>query len=76
MTGFMLLQGQGTNKSVPLAIRFFEQAAAQNDASAQYVLGQIYTKGLGVKRNESQGRAWLEKAAENGNTAAQALLNN
>lgn len=76
MTGFMLLQGQGTRKSVPLAIRFFEQAAAQNDASAQYVLGQIYTKGLGVKRNESQGRTWLERAAENGNTAAQALLNN
>lgn len=76
MTGFMLLQGQGTNKSVPLAIRFFEQAAEQNDASAQYVLGQIYTKGLGVKRNAALGRSWLERAAENGNESAQALLAN
>ncbi len=76
MTGFMLLQGQGTQKSVPLALRFFEQAAEQNDASAQYVLGQIYTKGLGVKKDEQTGKQWLEKAAENGNEAAQELLNN
>lgn len=75
MTGFMLLQGQGTNASVPLAIRFFEQAANQNDAAAQYVLGQIYTKGLGVKKNLKLGHSWLERAAENGNEAAQALLN-
>ena len=70
----MLLQGQGTEKSVPLAIRFFEQAAEQNDASAQYVLGQIYLKGLGIKADPSKGRLWLERAAENGNESARALL--
>ncbi len=74
MTGFMLMQGQGTQPSVPLAIRFFEQAAEQNDPSAQYVLGQIYTKGLGVKKNPSAGRNWLERAAENGNEQARTLL--
>ena len=75
MTGFMLLQGQGTAKSVPLAIRFFEQSAEQNDAAAQYVLGQIYTKGLGIKKDIQKGRQWLERAAENGSEAAKALLN-
>ncbi len=74
MTGFMLLQGQGTAKSVPLAIRFFEQAAQQNDPSAQYVLGQIYMKGLGVRRSPRQGRAWLEKAVENGSEPAKEML--
>lgn len=74
MTGFMLLQGQGTAKSVPLAIRFFEQAAEQNDPSAQYVLGQIYLKGLGVRRSPRQGRAWLEKAAANGSEPAKEML--
>lgn len=74
MTGFMLLQGQGTAKSVPLAIRFFEQAAEQNDPSAQYVLGQIYLKGLGVRRSPRQGRAWLEKAVENGSEPAKEML--
>ncbi len=74
MTGFMLLQGQGTAKSVPLAIRFFEQAAEQNDPSAQYVLGQIYLKGLGVRRSPRQGRAWLERAVENGSEPAKEML--
>ena len=74
MTGFMLLQGQGTAKSVPLAIRFFEQAAEQNDPSAQYVLGQIYLKGLGVRRSPRRGRAWLERAVENGSEPAKQML--
>lgn len=74
MTGFMLLQGQGSQKSVPLALHFFEQAAQQNDASAQYVLGQIYTKGIGVTPDEPTGRQWMERAAENGNEAAKAWL--
>lgn len=74
MTGFMLFQGQGTAKSVPLAIRFFEQAAEQNDPSSQYVLGQIYLKGLGVRRSPRRGRAWLERAAENGSEPAKEML--
>lgn len=74
MTGFMLLQGQGTAKSVPLALRFFEQAAEQENPSAQYVLGQIYFKGAGVKRNPRKGRAWLARAAQNGSEEAQAWL--
>ena len=74
MTGFMLLQGQGTAKSVPLAIRFFEQAANQENPSAQYVLGQLYLKGIGVKKSPRKGRAWLNRAAQNGSEPAKALL--
>ena len=74
MTGFMLLQGQGTKKSIPLAVEFFGKSAAQNYTSAQYVLGQMYLKGLGVKPNKTLGKKWLEQAAANGNASAQALL--
>ena len=74
MTGFMLLQGQGTQKSIPLAVDFFTKAAVQNYTSAQYVLGQMYWKGLGVKPNKKLGKKWLEQAAANGNASAQALL--
>ena len=74
MTGFMLLQGQGTQKSLPLAVEFFRRSAEQNHAPAQYVLGQMYLKGLGVKQNKDTARRWLESAAANGNQAAQALL--
>ena len=75
MTGFMLMQGQGTERSVPLAIEFFKKAANQNDTAAQYVLGQIYWKGLGVPKDKKEGRAWLEKASAGGNLAARELLN-
>ena len=76
MTGFMLLQGQGTAKSVPLAIEFFEQASNQNDPDAQYVLGQIFLKGIGVKKNRIRGRAWLKLAVDNGSEDAKKLLEN
>lgn len=74
MTGFMLMQGQGTPKSVPLAIEFFRKAAEQNHVAAQYVLGQIYWKGLGVAVDKQEGEKWLRRAAEGGNEAAKNLL--
>lgn len=76
MTGVMLMQGQGTTLSVPLAITFFRSAAEQDYLSAQYVLGQIYWKGLGVPADKQAGRKWLEIAAEQGSQAARTLLAN
>ncbi len=74
MTGFMLMQGQGMTRSVPLSIKFFRDAAEQDYSSAQYVLGQIYYKGLGVSPDKKAGKMWLDRAVENGSVAAQAFL--
>ncbi len=74
MTGFMLMQGQGTDRSVPLAVKFFRDAAERDHVSAQYVLGQIYVKGLGVAADKNAGKEWLTKAAQNGSRDAQLLL--
>lgn len=74
MTGFMLMQGKGTAVSVPLAVTFFRSAAEQDEEAAQYVLGQIYWKGLGVPQDKKAGQLWLEKAALHGNQEARALL--
>lgn len=76
MTGYMLLQGQGTPRSQKLAVDFFTRSAQQEYSAAQYVLGQIYWKGLGVKKNQTLGRSWLEKSAQNGNPSAQTFLEN
>ena len=76
MTGFMLMQGQGTPRSVPLAINFFRDAAEKEHTAAQYVLGQIYWKGLGVPVDKKAGEKWLLRAAQNGNASAKALLEN
>lgn len=74
MTGFMLMQGQGTERSVPLAVKFFRDAAEHGHVAAQYVLGQIYVKGLGIAPDKKAGKDWLSHAAQNGSTDAQMLL--
>ena len=76
MTGFMLMQGQGMTRSVSLATHFFEQAAKQDFPAAQYVLGQIYYKGLGVPTNKKEGKKWLLRAAQNGSLPARVFLEN
>ena len=45
------------------AISYYEYAAANNNAEAQYVLGTMYVKGQGVDKNFITGHAWLEAAA-------------
>ena len=42
---------------------WWEKAAAQGDAKAQYALGVLYDNGKGVPKNNAQARVWWEKAA-------------
>ena len=48
--------------------------AEQGDAEAQYRLGRLYTKGLGVPQDYTQAADLYRKAAEQGNAAAQRNL--
>ena len=50
---------------------FFEQAAQQHHATAQYELGMLYLKGLAVEQNNTTAAFWLEKAARQRNADAQ-----
>ena len=74
MCGILHMQGQGAEKSIPLAIADFKQAAELGHANAQYVLGQSYWRGIGLKKNKALAKKWLELARQNGNPQAQALL--
>lgn len=47
------------------------QAANNNDAMAQYFLGQMYRKGEGVNKNLIEAERWYRQSAEQGNTLAQ-----
>lgn len=47
----------------PQAIRYFEKAAEQQHAQAQFVLFTLYSKGEGVARNHDAARSWLLRAA-------------
>jgi len=53
---------------------WFEQAAAQNHAMAQGLLGIFYYYGYGVKQDFTQARQWFEKAAAQGEPLSQFTL--
>jgi TPR repeat protein len=56
------------------AVNEFRRLADQGDAAAQAMLGFMYTRGLGVGRDYSEARRWLESAARQGNAEGEARL--
>ena len=48
--------------------------AAKGDAHAQYELGFMYDRGLGVHQDFKEAASWYRKAAEQGNASAQFYL--
>ena len=52
------------------ALLLFRQLADQGNAAAQYNLGVIYDKGLGVAQDYKAAVKWYRKAADQGNAAA------
>ena len=51
-----------------------QDAAKTGDASAQYTLGNLYSKGKGVANDFSEARKWFRKAADQGHAGAQYAL--
>ncbi len=52
------------------AAGWFEKAAAQGLAPAQYRIGSAYEKGIGVTRNPALAMTWYGRAADAGNIKA------
>lgn len=59
-----------TTTSSPNNIEALIKKANNYDESAQYQLGVIYAKGIGVKKNEAEAIKWFKKAASNGSSDA------
>ena len=47
------------------AIFFFKQAAKSEDGEAQFLLGKIYSEGLGVNIENSKSLMWFTIASKN-----------
>ncbi len=62
--------GRELPRDLGLAAQWYEKAAAQGLVPAQYRLGSLYEKGLGVKRDTNVAMVWYRKAAEHGNIRA------
>ena len=61
-------------RNYKVAIKEFQQLAAQGNASAQFWLGDAYEYGKGVPQDYAQAMEWYRKAAEQGDTRAQFWL--
>lgn len=69
--GNMLFGGQGTDRDLSLAARYYELAALQGHSEAQVALATMYRSGAGVQRDYYKVLYWLEEAAIDGHAIAQ-----
>lgn len=65
-----LVPQNGQKKDIDQAIAWFQKAALQGNAEAQYQLGGIYIFSLSERHDDTLGKAWLLKAAELGHVQA------
>jgi localization factor PodJL len=63
-------EGGAGPRNYELAAQWYEKAAQQGLAVAEYRLGSLYEKGLGVGRDMQRAKDLYQRAAEKGNTRA------
>ena len=66
--------GKVTSHDRLIDIQCVRTAAEQGNVDAQFILGECYSKGEGVKQDYEQAAYWYRKAAEQGVTAPQGNL--
>ncbi|KAF9295978.1 hypothetical protein BGZ88_001000 [Linnemannia elongata] len=53
------------------AMTWYQKAAEQGHATAQYNIGSLYHQGLGMSQDYAEAMTWFRKAAEQGDATAQ-----
>jgi len=66
--------GLGVTNDNTAALQWFQKAAAQNYAPAQYSLGMIFNHGRGVEKSVSEAVRWFHKSANQGYLPARLAL--
>ncbi|HHI93275.1 MAG TPA: sel1 repeat family protein [Gammaproteobacteria bacterium] len=64
--------GWGTQRSAQLAREWYQKAAKKDNTSGQYLLGLHFIQGTSEER--AKGLMWLQRAADNGDSAAQEFI--
>lgn len=62
------------NRDIPAAIRLLSEAAIAGDSKAAWFLGQIYDRGLQIRKNSGEAAKWYRIAAEQHYPDAEASL--
>jgi TPR repeat protein len=68
----MYANGQGVDQDDAMAVYWYQQAAEQGHALAQYNLGGMYNSGRGVERDTVRSYMWMLLAADGGDETASA----
>ena len=68
--GRRLAENQNDPALLANAFAWFNASASQGFAPAQYRVGNMYEKGLGVERSATEAKLWYQMAAEAGNASA------
>ncbi|WP_262975344.1 tetratricopeptide repeat protein [Pseudoalteromonas piscicida] len=66
--------GQGVAQSDKKAVEYFQLAAEQGEAGAQFNLGVMYERGKGVAQSDEKAVEYFQLAAEQGDADAQCNL--
>jgi TPR repeat protein len=72
----MYVAGQGVSKDIAEAVRWYQFAAEQGAADAQFNVGIAYRSGLGVLQDAAEAGRWFRLSAEQGVSVAQFVLGN
>jgi uncharacterized protein len=64
----------GALQDYAAAMSWYQKAADQGNAPAQFNVGFMYFNGLGVPQDYAAAMSWYRKAADQGNSAAQLNL--
>lgn len=67
-------KGDGVNKNLEVAAKWYRRAAEKGNSDAQNALGKCYYYGFGVKRDEKSAVDWFQKAAVQGHLDSQYWL--
>ena len=67
----MCLLGQGGAKDQTLALRFFQDAAAQGSLAAMHRIGVMFEHGIGVSQDSATAALWYQRAGDLGYEPAQ-----
>ena len=72
--GLCYQDGEGVEKNIQEAIKYYNLAAENGDTDAMEKLGGIYFAGEGVPKDEEKSATWYKKAADSGSGFACSML--
>lgn len=71
MLGYKYLDGDGVEKNIPEAVKWFKMAADNGDVYAAYTLGRTFHSGEGIPQDYAEAMKWFLLAAGLGDANSQ-----